>query len=65
MALDTKVDSHLKQIFGAAAYAVSGSQATMTTASISADKLQQLLDVGRATSHSVSLVAGVVTIKPV
>lgn len=58
------LDNHLERTFGKANYVVSGAQATMTSANINMAQLAQLVDVAAQTKHDVSIVSGVVTIKP-
>jgi hypothetical protein len=58
------LDAHLQKKLGATGYTVTGSTVTVPSASISASDLHELLRVADVTGHAVSLVAGVLTLKP-
>lgn len=59
------LDDHLKRKVGATGYSVSGSTVTIPSATVSGTDLSELLRVAALTRHEVSLVAGVLTLKPV
>lgn len=59
------LDDHLKRKLGVAGYSVSGSTITIPSVTIQASDLRELLNVATQARHEVSLVSGVLTIKPV
>jgi hypothetical protein len=64
-ASNTQLDGHLQKVVGAAGYSVSGSTVTIPSVTVSATQLAELARVAVVTRHELSLVAGVLTLKPV
>lgn len=64
MPINAHLDDHLAKSIGRAGFSTSGATATIPAATVSADRLHALLDVAAVTGQEVSLVAGVLTIKP-
>lgn len=59
------LDDHLKRKLGTAGFSVSGATVTVPGSTMTASDLRELIRVSDVTRHEVSLVAGVLTIKPV
>lgn len=64
-ASNAQLDAHLQRVVGAAGYSVSGSTVTIPSSTVSATQLRELVNVATVTRHDLSLVAGVLTLKPV
>jgi hypothetical protein len=62
--IQSHIDEHFAREFGKAAYVVVGQTVTMTSANVKMQQIERLLEVARTTGQDVSLVAGVLTLKP-
>jgi hypothetical protein len=58
------IDEHFAREFGKANYTVSAQTVTMTSANVKMEQLDRLIQMARTNGHDVSLVSGVLTVKP-
>ena len=63
LALDVHVDDALKKM-PSTPYTVSGRNATLGSATVSPQRLHEIIRIAEVNKHEVALVAGVLTIRP-
>lgn len=60
-----QLDAHLQKVVGATGYSVAGSTVTIPSVNVSPSQMAELFRVAAVNRHDFSLVAGVLTLKPV
>jgi hypothetical protein len=59
-----ELDKHLQRVVGTAGYTNSGSTVTISSVNVDAARMAELFRVAAVTRHTLSLVAGAVTLVP-
>jgi hypothetical protein len=60
----TTLDAHLSRKAALKGYTTSGSTVSVSSPTVTAQDLRELIEVAAVTGHEVSLAAGVLTLKP-